>query len=184
MKTLDGIGSFFGTDKSSLYHGYLDWYEEKISQLEIPVNRVLEIGVKDGASIRMWKSFLGINSIVIGVDNAHYIQQVIGTIYLRCDAYNGHELPELLKGIEFDLVIDDGSHRSADQIRSFYFLYGKVRKGGILIMEDIHTSFLGDYTPPGQQSFYDWIHKEGLNTEEYWKDPNNRADSGTMIIYK
>jgi hypothetical protein len=41
----------------------------------------------------------------------------------------------------FDVVIDDGSHVSAHQITSFYFLFNHLRAGGFYVIEDIQTSF-------------------------------------------
>jgi hypothetical protein len=39
------------------------------------------------------------------------------------------------------LVIDDGSHKSGDIIRSFLLFFPQLNPGGIFIIEDLHASY-------------------------------------------
>ena len=45
----------------------------------------------------------------------------------------------------FDVVVDDGSHKSRDQLLTMTYLMPLVRPGGVYIIEDIHTSLQGQY---------------------------------------
>ena len=44
---------------------------------------------------------------------------------------------------DFDLIVDDGGHTMEQQQVSLGFLFPRVRPGGVYIVEDLHTSFLG-----------------------------------------
>jgi RHS repeat-associated protein len=61
--TLDEIGLKFGTDKSSIYHNYLPFYERYRNE---PM-KLLEIGVAGGASLAMWTEYFP-NSAIVGAD--------------------------------------------------------------------------------------------------------------------
>lgn len=41
----------------------------------------------------------------------------------------------------FDIIVDDGGHTMKQQITSFTHLLGKVRSGGLYIIEDLQTSY-------------------------------------------
>ncbi len=44
-----------------------------------------------------------------------------------------------------DVVIDDGSHQSADIISSFETLFPTLAEGGLYVIEDLHCSYNPDY---------------------------------------
>src|SRR5262249_19201573 len=48
------------------------------------------------------------------------------------------------KGIEFDLIIDDGSHRPDHQQITFGFFFKKLKTGGLYFIEDLGRNGLGD----------------------------------------
>ena len=43
----------------------------------------------------------------------------------------------------FDIIVDDGGHSMKQQITSFTYLLPKVRSGGVYIIEDLQTSYMG-----------------------------------------
>jgi 23S rRNA U2552 (ribose-2'-O)-methylase RlmE/FtsJ len=100
------------------------------------VEKVLEIGIQDGRSIKLWRDYFT-KAHVYGVDITHCaalenedrITQIVG------NAYSTSVMEEL--GNNFDLIIDDGPHDTKSQL---YFLnnYSKLlNNGGILVLEDI-----------------------------------------------
>jgi hypothetical protein len=42
---------------------------------------------------------------------------------------------------KFDFIIDDGSHRNQDILKSFNFLFPKLNEGWVYIVEDTQTSY-------------------------------------------
>jgi hypothetical protein len=65
--TLDELGLKYGTDKASLHHNYLNFYEGFVAPLRDQPLTLLEIGVFQGASLRMWREYFPYAKVV-GVD--------------------------------------------------------------------------------------------------------------------
>lgn len=126
-----------GTDKSELYHDYAKEYD--ILFKDIKVDKLLEIGVADGASHRMWNEVYP-EAMIYGIDNdpKHYYEAKNFLMWTL--GQNDPKVKEL--GIEvgpFDIIIDDGSHYPYDQIGSFFKLWSAVRPGGMYVIEDVNS---------------------------------------------
>ncbi len=141
--SLETIGSRHGTDKSRQLHGYLDFYERFLGELrERPVT-LLEIGVLEGQSLRMWRDYFR-NGRVIGVDIDPTVRRHAGErIAIEiADQSNVADLVRLgVRHGPFDVVIDDGSHIWEHQITALRYLFPFVKPGGFFIVEDLHTSY-------------------------------------------
>lgn len=139
MKTLDQIGLNYKSDKSSSFHNYLNIYDKYFSDRRNDNNNILEIGVLNGDSLNILSEYF-INSKIIGMDildkshlNIKNCETIIG------DQGNRDFLNKLLN-IEFDIIIDDGSHRMDHQQITMGVLFRCLKNGGIYIIEDLHTS--------------------------------------------
>jgi len=178
--TLTEIGIKHGTDKAT-YHGFTDFYEREFNKLQFHPKTILEVGIKDGASLRAWHEFFP-NAIVIGVDiNPSF--DIPGVVTLRGDATTT-QFYHQIKDIKFDLIIDDGSHMTQDQQTTFLYLSRLLKFTGLYIMEDIHTSFLSAYVN-SPITTYDWLKNiinQHYDVDIYHKDPNVFHDSVTAII--
>jgi hypothetical protein len=64
------------------------------------------------------------------------------------DQSDSNQLSKFVSEVDykFDIIIDDGSHQMADQQLTFYYLSKVLKKGGIYIIEDLHTSLTKDKT--------------------------------------
>ena len=161
-KTLDAIGIGTGTDKSSRYHDYLNVYEHAFQSLRKVKFQMVEIGVHQGASIRMWEEFFP-RATLIGVDISTKCKKyatdrvsiVIG------DQSKQSFLDSFGASIDPTIILDDGSHVWSHQIETFKTLFPVLRPGGYYVIEDIHTSFSEPYAKtygsPGGQTAYDFI---------------------------
>ena len=141
--TLDVIGLKEGTDKSSSHHDYLRHYEFYLGALRRPIRNLLEIGVYDGGSLRMWSEFLP-DAQVTGLDIDPRCLEFSGgnATVLMCDQSDAQQLVDVaVKLGPFDVIIDDGSHIWSHQILTFETLFPFVAPGGVFIIEDIDTSF-------------------------------------------
>ena len=129
------------------WHHYFELYERYFSRYRDRPIRMLEIGVFRGGSLRMWKSYFHPESTIVGVDvdpscAAHEIadQNVFVRIGSQADAnflaaVNGEFGP-------FDIILDDGSHKTHHQILSFGALFrDALRDGGCYVVEDVHTNY-------------------------------------------
>ena len=135
---LNALGILCGTDKSDLGYGYLRHYERALAGFRnLPIN-VIEIGVDDGASARMWQRWFS-KALIIGVD----IQQ-------RCKAFeeeririeigsqaDGTFVDSLVAEYPPTVIVDDGSHQADHIIFTFERLFPALLPGGCYIIEDL-----------------------------------------------
>lgn len=141
--SLDDVGRIVGTDKSSLHHGYLNFYEYFFHYLKDSVVTLLEIGTDSNKSLYMWENYFH-NGHIVGA-----MQKKTADTYKsdRLDIEIGHQndrrfLEKLAKNFgNFDIIIDDGTHKWEDQKRTFEILFDHVKPNGFYIVEDLQTSF-------------------------------------------
>lgn len=143
---------------------YPDIYQNTVGPLaaqEEPVS-FLEIGVQNGGALEIWAKFLPFGSRIVGLDiNADVEKLSFDNSKIKVhvvDATDREAVESLLGDDSFDLVIDDGSHRSIDIISSFEILFPHVKPGGVYIIEDLHASyspaFGGGYAAPASAISY------------------------------
>lgn len=151
-KTIVELANKYNTDKKMnngikaingvLGHNYAKYYDNILNKLD--VGRMLEIGVSWGSSIRMWDEFYDGNVEIYGIDinELRFKKSNIETNNIKIfigDQSNIGFL-EQFNDILFDLIIDDGSHKMKDQQISLKVLFKYLRRGGIYVIEDLHTS--------------------------------------------
>lgn len=121
----------------SIYDRYFKKYKGK------PIV-FLEIGVFQGGSLQMWKSYFGDKAQIYGID-----------IDPRCKDFEAENISifigsqndrKFLKGIKAqipkaDIILDDGGHFMRGQRISFEELFDHVKEDGIYMVEDCHTSY-------------------------------------------
>lgn len=177
MGLLNDIGLKHDADKSSRLHHYLDFYQKHLPGRDFS-GRLLEIGVMDGLSMKMWAEYYP-NAEIVGIDikpdMASYMHnsdwQVPESVKLiTADATAPLQLKPLGK---FDIIIDDGSHYMSHQQRSFELLYySQLNKGGIYIIEDLWTSYI------------DFYQDAPLTTLEYLKKLEKKGFKMTYFKHK
>jgi len=160
--TLHEMGRRHGTDKwdqSHAYRGesYLHVYERYLDHLRSEPICLLELGVKTGASLRMWKEYFPLGEIH-GVDlnpecAAHREDRVEVHILSQDDEQGLGALADRVRG--FDVVIDDCSHINVLTLASHRSLFPHVRAGGFYIIEDLGMSWLDYGTLRDQDTFMD-----------------------------
>src|SRR5687767_6114010 len=107
------------------------------------VRSVLELGVKRGASLRVWEEYFP-QAKIFGVE--------LDPTFARCASprsqiFIGNQTdPTVLSRVaaaadfSFDLIIDDGSHMSDDQVGSLMFLWQFLKPPhGVYAIEDLHA---------------------------------------------
>lgn len=108
----------------------------------------IEIGVDNGGSLQMWKKYFGPFARIIGIDiNPACKQFEEEQIYIRIgDQSDPAFLQDVLQEFDTpDIVLDDGSHIMKDIISSFSFLYPRIDRKGIYMVEDLHTAYWDEY---------------------------------------
>lgn len=126
------------TDKNTS-HSYLPVYEELFSPIRDTCSRILEVGVFDGGSIKLWNDYFP-NAEIFGVDLSlsrnQYTQPSPRVHLIETDAYQ----PAFVKKFtpqSFDIVIDDGWHTLESMCKFAAVYHRLVKPGGYLIVEDL-----------------------------------------------
>ena len=131
-----------GSDKE-YWHRYIPMYEEALNKLT-NCNRILEFGVFKGDSIR-WINNKYPNAEIYGCDILSV--QPEWTIaenikYYYVDQGKLETIKDVFASIgnKLDLIIEDGSHFPEHQRNCLIEGLKHMNKGGIFILEDLHTS--------------------------------------------
>lgn len=133
------------TDKNTT-HSYLELYEKLFEHKKETAQRVLEVGVQNGGSIKLWHDYF-VNAQVYGVDIISYDSMWEEnkykdriTLFPSTNAYDPNFVTkQLVSRGKFDMVLDDGPH-TLDSLIAFIQLYTPLlADDGILVIEDVQS---------------------------------------------
>lgn len=168
------------TDKYQL--GYYDHFYEKTLKpfTKKPIN-ILEIGIRGGGSIKIWKEYFHPDSNVYGGDIESF-NEIENTICYKMDMYSQEAL-NLFEESYFDVVIDDGPHtyESFESVISKY--YSKIKDGGILIVEDIiNPSWVDPLIDLSKKIGYTKSESFNMSGKQKYQDLLDRWKDGLYIL--
>jgi hypothetical protein len=174
VMTLDSLAEKYGTDKGPNAHLYTSRYDMYLEQYRDIEFNLLEIGVFDGASVKMWKEYFP-KATIVAID-----------IDPRCKEYEEDRIHihigdqtdiEFLNDIvntygHFEVILDDGGHSWKQQIVSYETLFPRLTPGGLYFLEDMHTSYVpqslwADYNITGVNYFKNLVDKVNLNGKSF-----------------
>lgn len=145
---------------SSIKHSsYFHTYEDLFSSYRNRQITFVEVGVLNGGSLFMWREFLGPQARIIGVDfnpAARRWEQDGFEIHIGDQAK-----PEFWQALfekigTVDVLLDDGGHTFEQQIVTVCEALPHIRDGGLIAVEDTHTSYFKDFGYPTRYSFIEW----------------------------
>ena len=124
-----------------IYEKHFEWYRNRSLTF-------LEIGVFKGGSLQMWQRYFGPLAKIIGIDIDEKCRACEQPgIFVRIgDQSDEGFLQSIID--EFgvpDVVLDDGSHQMNHINASFQFLYPKLPKNGVYLVEDVHTAYWSEF---------------------------------------
>lgn len=147
--TLHELGQKHGTDKWDISHSfmgesYLHIYERYLEPLRGMPIKLLELGVRNGNSLRMWKEYFP-SAQIYGVDFIPSCKQqeedrIEILIASQDDDIRLGALADRAGG--FDVVLDDASHINHLTHTSFRILFPRLKPRGFYIMEDLGMSWV------------------------------------------
>jgi hypothetical protein len=142
MTILDELACKYGTDKGSTEHNYCATvYEPLFAHLRHQPIVLVELGIWEGASLKMWSEyFTHPDRVIVGVDNVDRFDAAVWRntyTYIADQADADLPVAKLLPNI----IIDDASHISTKTIASFQNWFPHLKPGGLYIVEDIVTSY-------------------------------------------
>lgn len=165
---LDDLGQMFNTDKASSQrkldpktnqlstdstngHDYLNKYARILPGPKTPIN-FLEIGCcgsgwRNGAGLKTFlayykhpdSQFFGLDIKPI-VSELRDIDPRLNVFQADCSSAGFMDI--IPKDISFDVIIEDGSHFWSHQKIACIEGISRLKPGGYLVIEDVHTSFL------------------------------------------
>jgi hypothetical protein len=161
------------SDKWDNYFKVYDRYLNKYVGTDVTF---VEIGVKNGGSLFMWRNFFGEKARIIGIDlnpgakqfEDHGFEIFIGdqnSVEFWTDFYK--------KVGKVDAMLDDGGHRNDNQIITTYHALNNLSDGGVLLVEDVHTSYMKGFGNPSDTSFLSYCK---LLADGVQKNENMDAD--------
>lgn len=120
-----------GTDKFD--HGYMPFYEK---HLPSQVNSLLEIGVKQGASMRVWREAYP-KAALYGMDLFQEFSQpdIEGVHWIKGNQLDHELLYTIRNTTKPQVIIDDASHNSRDQ---WVTLLSLIDSCEYYFIEDLH----------------------------------------------
>lgn len=127
---------------------YFELYERYFSRFRGADVVILEIGVYQGGSLQMWKSYFGPGASIYAIDihpSCKQFEDDQTRIFIGSQSDPAF-LRELMKEIpKPDIILDDGGHMMHQQITSFEHLFEHLKVGGVYLIEDLHTSYWKEY---------------------------------------
>jgi len=145
MKSLTELAEFYQTDKCYTLHNYIAMYEQWFGKLHI--NKMLEIGLGGGASVRMWADYFPdaeIYAMELGGEEFknNWANSTLDVSDINIIIGNSTD-PKIWENIpdNLDLIIDDGDHTADSQIATFKLGFNKLRSRGTYSIEDTHCGF-------------------------------------------
>jgi len=148
--------------RSIKHSSYFQVYAELLDQYRGKPVTFVEVGVLNGGSLFMWREYFGPNVRIVGID-FNPIAKRWGKDGF--EVYIGNQSDPMFwrelfgKVGDVDVVLDDGGHTYEQQIITAHECIPHIRDGGLLIVEDTHTSYFKDFGYPSKYSFIEWTKK-------------------------
>ena len=142
--------------KSAKHSTYFRVYDRLFSRYVGAEISFVEIGLAAGGSMFMWRDFFGAKARIIGIDVNS------GPLKLIEDGFEifvGDQAdPKFWKRFfdhvgKIDILLDDGGHTFEQQIVTVLEALPYIRDGGLIVVEDTHTSYMKEYGGPSSSSF-------------------------------
>lgn len=152
------IGRKYDTDKSSQRdnanahrhrHPYTLFYEHLFRNKRDCTLTIAELGILYGGSLLMWEEYFKHSHIygfernqkLIDKFNSRFSNERISLCTI--DVKSADSIINAFRNTNkmYDIIIEDTTHQFEDQLRIIEHVYSYVKPGGILIIEDISTSF-------------------------------------------
>ena len=149
-------------NKSSKHKKYFKIYDEIFKPYIDKKITFVEIGILDGGSLEIWSNYFGTKARIIGIDinpeckkfENKNIEIFIGN---QSDQNFWKKFYEEVGKV--DIVLDDGGHTNKQQIITTIKSVPNINDGGLLVIEDTHTSYMKEFGNPQKFSFINFSKK-------------------------
>lgn len=163
------------------HSSYFHTYEHLLASYRGKVFTFVEVGVSNGGSLLMWRDYFGPQARIIGIEynpdgkrfEADGFEIHIGN---QADPDFWTKFFESVGDV--DVILDDGGHTNDQQIITAHHCLPHIRDGGMLIVEDAHTSYYRDFGNPSRFSFMNYAKHivDAINT----RSPKVKASDNAL----
>lgn len=135
---------------------YFDVYEELFSKYVNQEVTFVEVGILNGGSLFMWRDYLGPKARIIGIDLS---EDALKWEEFGFEVYIGDQSSALFwenffsKVGTIDVILDDGGHTYKQQITTVLESVPFIKSGGLIVVEDTHSSYLSNFGSPSKRTF-------------------------------
>ena len=135
---------------SDKWSSYLHHYDRLFLTFKDQELKILEIGIENGGSLEIMGKYFSNAKVLVGCDiniNCSKLSFEDKRIKLVIGDVNETQIFEKITkiGSPFNIIIDDGSHKSSDVIKSFVKYFSNLADEGLYIIEDLHCSYWREY---------------------------------------
>jgi hypothetical protein len=179
------IDCFYNSTQLTGKHtSYFPIYDKLFSPFVSTQVVFVEVGVMHGGSLYMWREFFGKSARIIGIDNNVSAKQFSNDFEIFIgDQADPKFWENFYKAIgKIDILLDDGGHRNSHQIQTVVSGLPHIRSGGLIVVEDTHTSFMYEFGNPSRYSFMNFASTKAQNLTKRHKTVN-KPDSLVSRIH-
>jgi len=179
------IDCFYNSTQLTGKHtSYFPIYDKLFSPFVSTQVVFVEVGVMHGGSLHMWREFFGKSARIIGIDNNVSAKQFSNDFEIFIgDQADPKFWENFYKSIgKIDILLDDGGHRNSHQIQTVVSALPQIRSGGLIVVEDTHTSFMYEFGNPSRHSFMTFASTKAQNLTKRHKTIN-KPDSLVSRIH-
>ena len=130
---------------------YFQIYEEIFNEYIGKEIVFVEVGVLLGGSLFMWKEYFGSKARIIGIDldpKAKELEKEGFEIFTGSQSDNKFWKDFYSKVGKIDILLDDGGHVNEQQIVTVSESVNNIKNNGIIVTEDVHSSYLRSFGNP------------------------------------
>lgn len=159
-EALENLGIYKSYKKSKFLSiklsSYFQVYEELFNKFVGKQFTFVEIGVLNGGSLFMWRDYFGEQARIIGVDFNPDAKrwEADGFEIFTGDQSDPNFWDNFFSTVgNVDVILDDGGHTNRQQIVTTDSCIPNINDGGLLVIEDVHTSYFRAFGNPSKYSF-------------------------------
>jgi hypothetical protein len=147
IQLMNDLETYFRQNTGRVIHKcahYFDIYEKHFSTYRGKELVLLEVGLGQGGSIQMWKHYFGKQVKIYGIDinpECRKFEEDGVKVFIGSQSDRAFLKKVFSEIPPVDILIDDGGHTMRQQIITFEEMFDCVKKGGIYLCEDLHTSY-------------------------------------------
>ena len=145
------------------YKNYFNIYDNLFNKYRNKNITFIEIGIFSGGSLFMWRNFFGKRARIIGIDlnpDSKRFEKYGFEIFIGDQSRPDFWKKFFSKIGKADIILDDGGHTNYQQIITTNCCVPNIKDNGILVTEDVHTSFIKNkWYNPSKYSYINYCKK-------------------------